>query len=361
MHEDAASRASRGPRRAHVASFAAALLAGVGCWRVDPVTLDIDEIAYAPASGGAPEGWSVARIDAPFVCPDDATATTWILRPDAPPGPLPVVILFHSGPFDYELAPDAERPLSGPTWQDPTRLGEPWATRRVLFTLGLATDDDPSEQSTGALAAAIATRGAAIVLPGNCWGDYWHNAVGLSENDPAEGFPREGRALADWSWRLAAEPGFAAAEGLDLGFEPAVGSPVLIGVAEGGRAVGELLSGGRSASAVLLDGSLDDVRPYTTDPVTWPDEGLGLARLWPATDPVPGMIATAPGLPGARTGLVYSSVDPSVPAGMQAAAAARIQALGGWVLDTGAPGRAQLAANPPLAAQAADWLFPPTP
>lgn len=343
------------------ATLWAALLAGTGCWRVDPVGLDIDRIPFSPESGGAPAAWSVVKIASPLACPDDEPASVWVLRPDAPPGPLPAVVMFHSGAFDYELEPVVDRPLTSATWQDPTRLGAPWASRRVLFTLGLLDDDDPYEASDGALAAAIATHGAAIVLPANCWADYWHSASALSPNDPIEGYTREGRALADWSWRLAGEPGFAAAEGVTLGFEPAAGPPALIGVAEGGRAVGELLGGGRSASVVLLDGSLDDVRPYTTDPTTWAEEVTGLGRLWPVTDPVPGMVATAPGLPGNRTGLVYSGVDPSVPAGMQTAAAARVTALGGWLLDTGASGRAQLGANPTLAVQAADWMFPAAP
>ena len=359
MRNDNASGRQR--QQARKVALVAALLAGSGCWRVDPVTLDIDQIAFVPASGGAPAGWSVAQIQSPLSCPDGEPAAAWILRPDAPPGPMPAVLLFHSGAFDYELAPVADRPLTGPTWQEPTRLDASWASRRVLFTLGLLDDDDPYETSTGALAAALASRGAAVVLPANCWADYWHNASALSANDPAEGFAREGRTLADWSWRLLGEPGFAAAEGVTLGFEPTVGPPGLIGVAEGGRAVGELLGGGRAASAVLLDSPLDDVRPYTTDPATWAEEVAGLGRLWPVTDPVPGMVATAAGLPGNRTGLVYSGVDPTVPAGMQTAAAGRVAALGGWLLDTGATGRAQLAANPSLAGQAADWMFPATP
>lgn len=344
------------------AALVAGLSAGLGgCWRTDPVTLDVDRVAFQPASGDGPAGWSVVRAEAPLPCPDGAAATVWVARPDAPTGPMPAVLWLHSGAFDYELEPDLSAPLTSATWQEPTRMSASWASTRVLASFGLAALDDPYEASTGALAATLAGHGAALVAPANCYGDYWHSASELSPNDPAEGVAREGRALADWGWRLVAEPGFAAAEGVDLGFEPAAGAPGMVGVAEGARGVGELIAGGRAASAVLVDGPLDDVRPYVAAADLWAEEAAGVARLWPGTDPVPGTLAAAANLPVARTGVVYSSVEPSVPAGMQAAIVARVTPGGGWVLDTGATGRAQLSANASLAAQAADWMFPASP
>ena len=72
-----------------------------------------------------------------------------------------------------------------------------------METLGLQIDDqDPGENNLGTLPAALANRGVVQFIPGNCWGDMWHNEEGVVVNDlELDGFNRNGRTIANWMLR----------------------------------------------------------------------------------------------------------------------------------------------------------------
>lgn len=298
------------------------LLLGSGCFRA-PGEAATGPVALAPAAGEL-EGWVVQRRDLPLTCPDGTGARLVLAFPEEAAAPLPVAVVFHPGAFDHVLDPDPDDPLSGAHLQEPSRLSGDWAVRSVFATLGMSDDGVPAEEDTGALALALAEQGVAMVLPTNCWGDLWHGEDGTTDTD-ADGFSREGLTAALLAWEAVGSG--------DLPFPVDPARRFQVGLGEGGRAVGELCHAGHVPDAAVVDSVAADLGAWD-DPVLHGPVLEGLARVFPAGDLDTGALATAP-LPE-RTAYVYSSLDPTLPAGTHEAAVAAVEALEeGWVLDTG--------------------------
>jgi hypothetical protein len=293
-----------------------------GCWKLELGGIADNVLEFEPAAG-APPGWLVESVDASLDCPDGSTAAFYVVYPpDAGDEPLPVAVLYHAGAFDFVLAPDAEDPLAGTHFSEPSRLDGTWALRQVFVTLGMYPDPDPLAVNTGLLPALLAENGVAMVIPTNCWGDMWHNRPGFAENQfSSDFFLREGRAAAEWSYRAAVDPLFADALSIELPFTPDVNQVYVIGLGEGGRAVGELLALDSDddgtpdfkPAGALVDAWGDDLRVYFADPTLYGNRVAGLSRIFPggASETVSGSLFDAP-LPD-RFGYVYSTADAEVP------------------------------------------------
>jgi hypothetical protein len=292
-------------------------------------------IALAPTTG-APDGWVVKTYEMPIACPDDLNPAFYVVLPEAATEPLPVAVVFHSGAFDFVEGADPSDPLAGTPLQDPIRLTRSFALRRVFMTLGMYPDDDSFENHDGAIATALAEQGVAMIIPGNCWGDLWHNQSGETDNDiQGDGFQRNGRAAAIWAWRMATEPGFWPQNYLEAPAAFAADQTYMVGLGDGSRAVGELLGKGYTPTSLLVDSPTDDLRTYMAEQTLYGQQIKGLNRIFPggADSMVPGSLFSAPTYP-ARSAFIYSSVDPQVPAGANSAVLAN---LGGqaeaWVYD----------------------------
>jgi hypothetical protein len=339
-----------------------------GCWKLDAQALPDGPVQFAPAAGG-PDGWVVDAIDLPIRCPDDQDARLYVVRPEALTGPSSFAMILHSGPFDYVTGADPGDPLSGEPFREPTRLGLDWSVERVFYLLGMVPDTDPGEDSDGALAAAFAARGVPMLIPTNCWGDWWHNYQVFAENDVvADGFYRNGLWAADFTQLAVRNPDFAANNGVDLGALESNGTFFLVGLGEGGRGVSELVATtalGAPPAGVLVDSPVDDLTRYWSnpDPAVYASTVAGLNRIFPggAAQAAEKTLANSPTLPP-KTALIYSSVDPSVPAGANDAAAARIAGFG-LVRDVNLPQHVQTTSDAILAGEAVDFLVgtPPAP
>lgn len=284
-----------------------------GCWHVELTELPVDTVDFSP-SVGAPEGWVVQGYDLPITCPTGEASVLYAVYPEVGGDlPVPAAVVFHSGAFDYVRGPNAADPLAGPHYQDTSRLDREWAQRRAFATLGMYSEDDPVEHHGGAVPAALAEQGLVVLVPTNCWGDYWHNYQGEASNDYAtELFDRNGRALAEWTWRVATEAGFATSQGIELPFTIDPNQVYAVGLGEGGRAVGELLEHGYSPRSLLLDSTVDDLRVYYDEPELYAEVNTGLDRIFYDTELTDGAPSWAP-LPD-RMIYAYSSQDASIPA-----------------------------------------------
>ncbi len=250
-----------------------------GCWDLSRAPLPEERYPWQPDSG-VPEGWSVERVGSGVRCPAGAQAPLFVVAPDAvdprvvEDAPrLPVAVIFTSGAFDYLLDPPTGDPLSGDSWRqtldEPKRLGIGWAADRAFEALGLLTNSDPIEAHTGALAGALAARGIASVVVPNCWGDLWHNRAGVVDNlFISDGFLRDGRTLAEFSWRFLTSP-FPPGNPVTLPVKAQRERLYMIGLGEGSRAVAELLrlrdadgSAPYQPAAVVIDSPEDDLSPY---------------------------------------------------------------------------------------------------
>ncbi len=312
---------------------AALLLSLAGCWKLELAGVSESLLEFEPEAG-APAGWLVATIDSSLECPDGSSTAFHLIYPEsASDQPLAAAVLYHSGSFDFVLAPDAAAPLDGTHFAEPSRLEASWALRQVFVTLGMYPDPDPLAVNTGLLPALLAERGVAILLPTNCWGDLWHNRPGFAESDfAADFFLREGRVAAEWSYRAAVDPFFAEALQIELPIEIDPDEVYVIGLAEGGRAVGELLAldtdddgepDFRPAGA-LVDSWSDDLRVYFADPTLYGNRVAGLVRIFPggAPETVKGSLHSS-ALPP-RFGYLYSTADAEVPLETHAALLSRL-------------------------------------
>lgn len=336
------------------------LIVLAGCWKIDRTELPEGKVAFEPVAGG-PSGWVVERFefDATVTCPDDEPGAFYMIYPEGAAQTLPVAVILHSGAFDYVLNPPATDPLAGDHFQDETRLEREWAVRRVFETLGMYDSDDRFEDHLGTLPAELATQGVAMIVPANCWGDWWHNFQGTAENDFAnDRFYRNGRYAADFSLRLALEPGWAPAHRMEL---PVVLDPTevyLVGLGEGGRGAAELLHAGLQPTAVVIDSSADDLRPYYDDAL-YEGTVAGLNRIFPQgrDSTLETSLSTVPGaLP--PTAYLYSSLDAQIPAGAHAAAIAKVNAsAGGWVYDAAVSKHVLTNSDPVMAQQAVLFLL----
>ncbi|MCA9568618.1 MAG: hypothetical protein KC656_12285 [Myxococcales bacterium] len=228
--------------------------------------------------------------------------------------PLATAVVFHSGSFDYIDQPEGGQPLAGQSLQEVTRLTAPFGIRMVFATLGMYPAPIEHDDHMGALPLAFAEEDVALVLPMNCWGDLWHDKPGTRENDfYADLFFRSGGAAAEWGWRLVAEDGFGDLLGVELPFEPDRNRLALVGLGEGGRAVGEVLAYGATPAAVVIEGHNDDLDAWSA---AQPLVGPGLDRIFkPGDPPMERAFSSAPTLP--PTLWIWSSLDPSLAAGSQ--------------------------------------------
>ncbi len=341
----------------------------LGCWKTEFAVLTADSLDFVPASGG-PADWSVSTFEADLECPDGARPSFAIVHPsDADPDdpPMPVAVIYHSGSFDFVLAPEAGEPLTGAHYAEPGRLDQTFAVRQVFATLGMTPDATGTEVHDGSFVAALAQRGVASLLAPNCWGDLWHNASGTAGNEfTADFFRRNGRTSAEWAFRFASEPLFRDVLGVTLPITPDIDRIYIVGLGEGSRAVGEVLSLDVDRdgdvdlfpAAALVDSPADNLRVVFEDPAEYGNAINGLLRIFPegedATDV--GALWNAP--ISSAFGLVYSADDSAVPVGSNDALIDRLAGqTGAWVRPVVGSGHVWLdGADHELTAEAADWL-----
>ncbi|MEZ4319492.1 MAG: hypothetical protein R3F61_18395 [Myxococcota bacterium] len=289
-----------------------------GCWKLERTEIPEGLVEFAPAAPTGAEDWTVTAIDMDLECPDGQNTRFYVVSPAEPTGPMPAAVVYHSGSFDFVAAPIAGNPTAGQHLQDPTRLEAPWGIRMAFATLGMYPAPLSGEAHDGTLPAALADEGIAMILPVNCWGDWWHNEPGAADNDfEAEFFTRQGRVTAEWGFRLLADPAFGPALGAELPFEPDPDALYAVGLGEGARAVGELLAidddGDGTADyqprAIAVDSLVDDISLL---PEAQPASAAGIQRIFRG-DFERGGLSTLSDLP--PTVFVYSPVDAVIPDG----------------------------------------------
>ncbi|MEZ4239656.1 MAG: hypothetical protein R3F59_26580 [Myxococcota bacterium] len=298
-----------------------------GCWKGTYAELDTTTFRFEPEASG-PAGWSVAPVDVGLVCPDERSAPLYLLYPDDAAAvaleeqePLPLAILFGSGSFDFLYAPEPADPLVGTHFAEPSRLTGGWGVGQVFAALGMAADPRPEptrEVHDGRLPAALAARGYAVLLPTNCWGDLWADDRALHPNSfEADFFFRDGRAAAQWAWRLVAEPAFGEAFGVSLPIAVDPDRLVLVGLGEAGpwprscRPTPTPTVSPTCRSPARWWTPFDDLRPVFADPGLYASIVEGFSRLWPNDGEAgaqTGSLWASP-LPD-RFALVYSTADP---------------------------------------------------
>jgi len=288
-----------------------------GCWKLERTEIPDGVVSFAPAANPSLEDWTVTEIELDLECPDGANSRLYVVHPASVDGPMPAAVLYHSGSFDFVSAPNAADPTGGAHLQDPPRLNSEWGVRMAYATLGMYPPPLNGEVHEGALPAALADAGVAMVLPVNCWGDLWHNEPGAADNDfEADLFFRSGRVSAEWGYRLLAEPLFAEAIGADLPFEPDPDALYAIGLGEGGRAVGELLAidddgdgtPDYAPRAIAVDSMIDDIARL---PEAQPATAAGIDRIFQGE--YSGGLRGISRLP--PTVFVHSPVDAVIPSG----------------------------------------------
>jgi hypothetical protein len=220
----------------------ASLLLSIGCWREHEPAIDYDRIPLDNPHVEDTQIW-VQAFDSGIPCPDMSTAPFYAVYPESLEDPARVAVLFHSGAFDYVINPSPLNRLEGTHYTSENRLTATWARERVFYTLGMwSAGTTTYEAQDGALVVALARQGFLTLLPGNCWGDLWHNEVDRQKNDEAlDGFQRNGRGLAWWMLRIVFEDDFASSHGFDMPIEIDDDQVWLLGLGDGGRAIPELL------------------------------------------------------------------------------------------------------------------------
>jgi hypothetical protein len=287
----------------------------------------------------------IEGFDTDLQCPDGSPARFHMVYPEDLTEPAPVAIVLHSGTFDYVLKHGEEGPLSGPHYHATSRLTGEFAVRKVWETLGLQIDDiDPAEDNQGTLPAALANSGVVQLIPGNCWGDLWHNEEGIQGNEvDNDGFPRNGRAFASWMFRFLIDDDFAVSQGFEIPTMVDLDALYLIGLGDGGRGVLELLLHPDlpAVAGAFVDSTPDNLSAFTENPVDFDDEIEGIKRIFGeenladiSTQSFAGEVELPP-----RFYYLWSSSDPQLPrASMEPAAMALNGRLGVVVQDTGTRG-----------------------
>lgn len=330
-----------------------------GCWKTELVPLELAQTRFDPAVG-APDGWVVQSITMPLECPDNERLRFYLIYPETAisepdtalipslPAPLPTAIIFHGGSFDYVLNPSPENPLTGVHLQDPSQLTAEWAIQKIFVTLGMHPNNNDEEVHNGAMAAALAEQGIAIIMPMNCWGDLWHNKSAQADNRfEIDKFWRNGRVSAEWAYRTATDVQFRNDYNIQLPFEPKTDEVYLIGLGEGGRAVTELLSVDNNfndvydynPTGIVLDSTADDLNVYYATPELYGEVLEGLMRIFPDVTIIPdGSLAGSAQLPP-RIMYAYSAMDSILPTGVHNEAIQRLENTPGtWVWETQEPG-----------------------
>lgn len=333
-----------------------------GCWKTDLAELPTAEVDFSPAANPAVQGWLVREFETAALCPDGLPASVFAVYPSAPAGPVPVALVLHSGAFDYVLDPPSSDPLGGVHLRDPERLDHDWSVRKVYATLGMYDDNDPIEDHLGALAATFAVNGVAMVLPANCWGDWWHNQRDAADNDfAADQFYREGRLAAAFGWQVATDAAFAGANGVAIPATFDADRAYLVGLGEGGRGVAELLHGGLAdPAAIVVDSTTDDLGPYYAAPDLYAETVAGLDRVFVGGEPEADATALAAVADLPPMAFLYSDLDAAVPAGANdgilGVLAARDAQGNDLVVNTGVTKHVFTASDAVLSQQVADWL-----
>ena len=303
------------------------------CWKPTFNALPELQSTFAPRSGSPIDGWEVSVSTLPLICPDGESSTLTMIRPLEPTAATSTTLLFHSASFDYTYVEVGANKQYRPT----DSLTSNWALRRSFTTIGQFVDDVEDDDLTGAIAQALVEQGSQVLIPGNCWGDLWHNGIDPSYvNDvDADGFSRLGGDAAWWTYRLVTEPSFASTQGIENG-ETLVNKPVYaVGLSEGARAVGEIISRAGVFQGAVLDSMPDDLDVYYADIEEYESIITGLERIY-LPDNVPASassVATISTLPR-RTVYLYSTLDELVPAEAHIKAVNRLGADSNhWVQD----------------------------
>ncbi len=234
-----------------------------------------------------------------LLCPDGEPSVFYAVYRTGITTPMPIVLFFHAGAFDYVNTPDPEHPLDGPRYQDESRFTAEFAGNKVFESFGLLPGQalDPAEINAGTLPAALADQGAFTLYPANCWGDLWHNEDYYSPNDwdADGGIHRQGRFLAWWMTRIASKDAVEATEwraeyGLDTLAVPLDASGIYVaGLGEGGRAAAELYRRVRDAGdtdmptvkGIIMDSTMDKLYYLTVVPESFAAINTGLGRIFP--------------------------------------------------------------------------------
>ena len=303
----------------------------------------------------------IQRFDLTLDCPDGEPSSFHMVYREDATEPAPVVILLHSGAFDYVLKPGEGGPLSGVHYRVDSRLERDFAVRKTWETLGLQIEDmDPAEENEGTLPAAFANRGAVQLIPGNCWGDLWHNEEGVVVNDlELDRFNRNGRTIATWMLRLLAEPAFAESQSVSWPVDIDGSQIFLVGLGEGGRGVLELLNlPGPTIRGAAVDSMPDNLDAFVSNPVDFQDEIDGLERLYvDLTDIGDSSFAGDVSLPE-RFYYLWSSSNPQLPlAASQPAASALRGKVGVVVENTGQAGHVLSNSDLEVAEAMVDFLL----
>jgi hypothetical protein len=362
------------------ASLALALLA-TGCWKLDDPTVRYDVIPLDNQHVVNPNlVVQTFEPTPPLSCPDDSPATFYAIYDATLTGQVPLAVVFHSGAFDYVKNPAQDDFLSGTHFAPEDRLNLEWAQLRVFSTLGMGEQQvDPNEIHTGALITALAQDGALVLMPVNCWGDLWHGYQGRQDNDYAtERFNRNGLAFASWMVQFASDPSFASGHGITLPLEVDPARFALLGLGDGGRAVGELLwliaestSSTATISSVLVDSSPDDLTAYYEQETLFADDITGFGRIWGddleeelGAHSVEAFLTQVQHPLPAHAAMVWSSYDPQVLTGAQEGLSQRLQAMeevdpaAAWVDHESASAHVFTNKDAALAFEAVRFLFP---
>jgi hypothetical protein len=354
-----------------VAVIALGLWTLAGCWKTEFSALPTDALAFEPASGG-PADWRVTTFTSDLSCPDDSDPSFLLVHPEdgTTDDVFPIAVLFHSGSFDFVLAPVSTDPLHGAHYAEPGRLDAVFSTRQAFATLGMTPDPTGLEVHDGSLVSEFANRGVVTLLPPNCWGDLWHNAIAATPNTfTSDYFFREGRTSAEWAWRMASDATFRELLGVEFPIATDPARVFAIGLGEGARAVGELLvldidrdgDADPHPAAILVDSPFDDVGVIFDDPTDYGNAINGLQRVFPGGPDEADVGALWSGPLPARTGYVASTADPAIPVGANAPLLAALAGLPeAWVQEIDAEGHIWLdGADPALTAAALDWMLAP--
>jgi hypothetical protein len=306
----------------------------LACFTPSIPSSDVDVITFDNGLNEAPNAVLQPILIEGLLCPDNEPATMFAVYRTTLTDPAPIVVVFHSGAFDYVLNPDPADPLVGAHFQKENRLTADWARSKVFETVGLldSPGKEPGEENTGALAAALVDNNAFAIYPANCWGDLWHNEFGYYRNQDDEGFERNGRYLAWAAAGLASRDATEAAQfksklGLnDLPIPLDTTKLYLIGLGDGGRAVTELAwrAGNMpGVTATIVDSIPDRMDWYTANGSSNADIVTGLERIYTTNINAVGnwSLDNYIGIKGFNgviqnsLELYYSSDDPTIPNG----------------------------------------------
>ncbi len=307
-------------------------------------------VGCAPALPGLPDavpfeavdGWVVETSVSPLQCPDGQDAVVVRVRPSSNDFSASALIL-HSGAVDFVKEPLEADPTFGDHAAVEDRLSRDWSVRRIFSTLGISPETDTTEVHRGTLIAALAEAGVVSVLPGNCWGDRWHNDADQPNDAVADAFERKGREAALNAWDLLS----------DEQYLPPSETRYVIGLGDGGNGAAELLHVGIEAAGVLVDSSPDDLHSYTQEPDLYADILEGLARTHPDNAYASGSLVDT----SVPTVYAYAQYDGSLPIGIHSAALAELDAAGNTLVGVDSAEHVVSNADPELATSLVEALL----